>query len=461
MSPEFEPYDVAVVGAGISGLVCAWTLREAGLHVTVLEAGDSVGGCVSTVRRDGCIADGGPQTFVSTPAFLDLVASIGIDDKLQRPQTASRSMYIYSRGRLHPAPTSPARFLASPLLSPLAKLRLLAEPLVSARSSSDDESLADFAARRGGRAVVDALVRPLVSGIFAGAPEKLSARSAFPALVDSERRYGSVIVGAAARRRAGGGRRPTPVSFAGGNDALPRALAATLAPDLRLGGRASEVILRGANVEIGFEGAQSGSVVARHAVLAIPSDAAGKLLARLEPDAATALKSIRYAPLAQVALSYPRAAFGVRLDGFGFLAGADSGLRILGCTWNSAMFADRCEPDRVLVTAFLGGVGDASVVDAPDEQMARVAHQDVQRVLDIDDVAPTVVAGFRWESAIPQYELGHGERLKTVELGMSRLVQISLTGNYFAGPSVGDCMAYATDAAKKIVTRLGVESHNL
>jgi oxygen-dependent protoporphyrinogen oxidase len=458
MSPAFEPYDVAVVGAGISGLACAWKLRRAGLRVTVLEAGDSVGGCISTTRREGSIADGGPQTFAASPAFLDLVALLGIDDKLQRAQTASGAMYIYSRGRLHPAPTSPGRFFASQLLSPFAKMRLLAEPLIVARTAKGDESLADFAARRGGKAIVDALVRPLVAGIFAGAPEKLSARSAFPGLVDSEQRYASVMIGAVARRRAGGGRRPTPLNFAGGNDALPLALAAGLAPEVRLGVRVGEIILRGANVEVAYDGAQSGSVVARHAVLAIPADVSGGLLRRLEPDAASALKSINYAPLAQIALSYPRSAVGVRLDGFGFLSGANSGLRILGCTWNSAMFSDRCEPDRVLVTVFVGGVGDASVAQLPDEQLVRVAHKDLRRVLEIREAAPEVVAGFRWERAIPQYELGHSDRLKVIDYGMSRLVQISLTGNYFAGPSIGECIAYAAGVAKNVAARLGAES---
>ena len=209
-SSSFQPYDVVVAGAGISGLTCAWALRHSGLRVMVLEAGEDVGGCISTVRRDGCIADGGPQTFVATPALMDVVAGLGLDDKVQHAKIGAP--FFFAHGRLEPAPTSPGAFIASPLLSPVAKLRLLAEPFIGARASSGDESVADFASRRGGKAIVDALVRPMINGIFAGDPSRLSVRSAFPGLVESERRYTSVMLGAIARRRKLGGRRPTPMN---------------------------------------------------------------------------------------------------------------------------------------------------------------------------------------------------------------------------------------------------------
>lgn len=460
MTPAFVPYDVAIAGAGISGLTCAAALRKAGLRVCVLEADDRVGGCISTVRRDGCIADGGPQTFAVSAHFNSLVASLSLEDRLLR--ASAGTPWFFSGGRLERAPMSPPAFIASPLLSLGAKLRLLAEPFIGARTSDEDESVESFAVRRGGKAIVDAIVWPMINGIYAGDPATLSMKSAFPALVESERRYTSVFFGAIARRRrAKAAPRRVPLAFAGGNDRLTSALASSLGNDLRLGVTVSDVILRGANVELAFRdsarstgrGDANESVVARHAVLALPSYESSRLIAHLEPDAAAALDEIVYEPVAQVALAYPRESIEAELRGFGFLRGDDSGLRILGCAWNSAMFEDRSPSDRTLVTAFLGGSGDREIVTLRDDEIVAIAHRDLQRALGVD-AQPSVIAGFRWDRAIPQLSLGHEQRLETIAAGMSRVAQMTLIGNYFRGPAVPDCIAGATAAAERIRRRL-------
>jgi protoporphyrinogen/coproporphyrinogen III oxidase len=456
MTPAFVPYDVAIAGAGISGLTCAAALRRAGLRTFVLEADDRIGGCISSVHRDGCIADGGPQTFVASPQLTSLFARLSLGDRVLRAKTGTP--WFFARGRLERAPMSPPAFLSSPLLSVGAKLRLLAEPLIGARFSVDEESVSSFAARRGGRAVVDAIVRPMINGIFAGDPSTLSMRSAFPTLIDYERRYTSVFLGAIARRRnAPRGPRRAPVALAGGNATLIGALGATLGNDVRLGVRVTDVVLRGANIELVFKDssrqgrsdAESESIVARHAVLALPSYESGRLLAHLEPDAADALGEISYEPVAQVALSYPRNAIEDELNGFGFLRGDDSGLRILGCAWNSAMFDDRCPRGRTLVTAFLGGSGDRGIASLRDDEIVAIAHNDLQRALGVDE-PPSVIAGFRWDKAIPQLSLGHAERLAKIAAALSKLPQMTLIGNYFTGPSVSDCVICANAAAERI-----------
>lgn len=460
MTPAFVPYDVAIAGAGISGLTCAAALRRAGLRTFVLEAGDRIGGCISSVHRDGCIADGGPQTFAASPQLTSLFGTLSLDDKVLRAK--SGTPWFFSRGRLNRAPMSPSAFFSSPLLSVGAKIRLLAEPLIGARFSDDEESVSSFAVRRGGRAVVDAIVRPMINGIFAGDPSTLSMRSAFPALVDYERHYTSVFLGAIARRRKSPrGQRRAPLALAGGNSTLIDALGATLGNDVRLGVRVTDVVLRGANVELVFKDStrpargdgESESIVARHAVLALPAYESGRLLAHLEPEAADALGEITYEPVAQVALSYPRTAIVNELRGFGFLRGDDSGLRILGCAWNSAMFIDRCPRDRILLTAFLGGSGDRDIASLRDDEIVAIAHNDLQRVLGVDE-PPSVIAGFRWDKAIPQLSLGHADRLAAIATGTSKLPQLTLVGNYFTGPSVSDCVAGANAAAERILRLL-------
>lgn len=457
MTTRFVPYDAVVVGAGISGLVCAHALRRAGLRPFVLEAADRVGGCISTVRRDACVADGGPQTFAASPAFNQLIASLELDGRLQR--ATDGAPWFYARGRLAPAPSTPGKFLGSPLLSPGAKLRVLAEPLIGARASTADESVAAFAARRGGRALVDALVRPMIAGIYAGDPFAISAQSAIPGLVDQERRYTSVIVGTMARMfggQSGTRARRAPLDFAGGNDVLTETIAAALEPDIAVNARATEIILRGANIEIAYAtgaGPADRSVVARHAVLATPAYETGRLLAALEPEAADVLENIAYAPMAQVAMTYERAAITRPMCGFGFLTGEKAGLRVLGCAFNSAMFADRCPRDRALLTAFLGGTNDPDVAAMRDDELVSIVHRDLQRVLDVR-ATPTVVAGFRWDRAIPQYAVGHADRMRTIAFGLARLPQVSVIGNYLRGPSVSDCIALASSEAAAVAARL-------
>jgi protoporphyrinogen/coproporphyrinogen III oxidase len=467
MSPGFEPLDAAIVGAGISGLTCALALRRAGLRVAVLEASDDVGGCIKSSARDGCVADGGPQTFVATPDFLDLIETLECHAALQRAPGKSPAMFLYSRRRLQPTPTSPSKFLATALLSPFDKARILFEPLVGASFGPDDESIAHFAARRGGHGVVEALVRPLVSGIFAGDPAKLSIRSAFPALVGYERRYSSVIVGALARQ-LGGARRPAVCGFRGGNAALTSSMADTLGFDVRVASPVVALTLRGANIELAYEGPRPGSVVARRAILALPAYASGALLAQLEPEAADALVSIEYVPLMQVALTYPRNALSAgslalfdhsaKRVAFGFLSGKDSGLKILGCAFNSATFPDRCPPDRVLITAFLGGAADFDILKLSDEEAVRIVHHDLQRVLRLSECAPAVIAGFRFDRAIPQYALGHAEKLRRIAESLERLPHVELCGNYFSGPSVQDCIAGANAVASRVAAALAPKS---
>jgi oxygen-dependent protoporphyrinogen oxidase len=420
-----------------------------------LDASNKAGGCITSVRRDGYVADGGPQTFSSTPAFAQLAESLNLGDRLLHARAGAGSMFFYSHGKLVPAPASPPRFIASPLLSPIGKQRLQAELFKPPRRSDDDESVADFVARRAGRSAAEALLKPLVRGIYAGDATRLSARSAFPTMVRFEKTYGSVMAGAMRQmRKSARPRRRIPVGVRGGNDGLPNAIAAALSADLKLGRNIVGLVLRGANVELAYDGAQPGGIVARHAVLALPAGVTGPLLTRLEPEAAEALSAVPCAAMSQVALSYPRDAVQHPLNGFGFLAGEHSDLRILGCTWNSSMFEDRCPKDRVLVTAFLGGTSDPDVTRLKDDELVRIAHADLQRAIGITDAVPHVVAGFRWDQAIPQYEIGHAERLATIEAGLSRLPQVSIVGNFIDGPGVADCIAVANAVAARVLGRL-------
>jgi oxygen-dependent protoporphyrinogen oxidase len=473
VSEAFAPLDVAVVGGGISGLTCAFYLKQAGKDVTVFEAQDAVGGCIRSITAHECIADGGPQSFTLSPELARLIREAGVEGAVLAPPAGGLRPYLFVNGRLIAVPTSPAQMLTTPMLSARGKLRALADLVLPRHSPDGEETVAAFVRRRAGQEVLARIVTPYVGGIFAGDPEALSVEAAFPGLVELERKHGSIIRGVLASRRRGhapaqagraveknGADRPGPgrragtFAFRGGNDLLPRALAERLGTAIRLGAKVEAMWQRGAWMELAVEASQGRErrrVVARRIVIATPAAQTAALLESLEPAAAQALRSIPSPPVVQVALAYPRDAAGVPLDGFGFLAARSEGVRILGCVWNSAMFADRSPADRVLLTAFLGGALDPAIMDDDDDEIVRTAHRDLKRVLKIRDVAPVVVGGFRWQEAIPQSTPGHAARLATIERCLRGLPQVRLCGNYLGNPSVAACVERAAALAATLV----------
>jgi protoporphyrinogen/coproporphyrinogen III oxidase len=449
VSEGFEPIDVAVVGGGISGLACAFWAKQQGRSVALFEASPDVGGSITTMRSGRYIADGGPQSFLVSEAFAQLVRDAQLQQVVMPASPAASTAYIYHHGRLVAAPRSPQTLIATPLLSPLAKLRVVGDLLV-AKNTAGDESVASFVTRRAGRAVLENMVAPFVAGIFAGDPAQLSVRSAFPMMAEFEREHGSILRGAMARRGLANGAQPGPsrrqsVGFRGGNDVLPRALAARLGSDFTVSARVEAMWQRGQWMELLVAGHPAQRVIAKTIVIATAARVAADLLDSLEPAAAAALRAIEHPTVVQIAMAYPRDAIGVPLNGFGFLAARREGLTILGCVWNSAMFDDRCPAEEVLVTSFLGGATDPSVAGRTDEELARAVHRDLTRSLKIKGATPHIVAGFRWQEAIPQYNLGHADRLRIIDAALARLPNVRLAGNYLSGPSVPDCIKRARD----------------
>jgi oxygen-dependent protoporphyrinogen oxidase len=295
-----------------------------------------------------------------------------------------------------------------------------------------------------------------MSGIYAGDSTRLSARSTMPALVRFEKEHGSIARGFfAARVRARSARQESAlarrtIGFSGGNDALIDALGSRLAGRTYTGARAVSLRQRGAGFALEFDGLPERTVETKRVLVATPAAAAATLLEPFEADAARALAEIRYPPIAQVAIAYKRADVGVSLDGFGFLVARAENVRILGAVWNSAVFADRAPADTILCTAFVGGALDEGVAELTDEALARIVDADLRRIMHIADGMPTVVAGFRWAAAIPQYEIGHAQRLARITAGVARVPGLALTGNYLDGVSVADCIRHAGQAANAL-----------
>ncbi len=240
MSPTSTP--VAIIGGGISGLACAYRLRQLGISAILFEASDSIGGLIGTVEKDGFLFESGPQSFQGTETLLQLIKELGIEQELQKADPQA-PRYVLRHGKLQKIPMSPQAMLGSSLLSAASRWKIASEPLRRTKPPSEEESVANFVRRKFGHEILEYLVSPFVSGVYAGDPERLSLRAAFPSLEEWERQYGSVVRGAMKSRPEKGARKgPPPLcSFRQGMGTLTRALADKLSDGVKTGTRAISV----------------------------------------------------------------------------------------------------------------------------------------------------------------------------------------------------------------------------
>lgn len=464
------PLPAVVIGAGISGLACAYRLQQSGIPVRVLESGPRPGGVIATIEKDGFRFDLGPQSFLSTGPLLELVDALGLKDQLLRANPRA-PRYILLRGRLVAAPLSPPALLTTPLFGAGTKWRLLTEILRHSRPPAGDESVAAFVRRKFGAEILDRLVAPFVSGIYAGDPERLSLPAAFPKLRDFEEQHGSLLRGAVKARPAKGTPRPGLCSFRDAMETLPRALAARLRDSLLLETSVASLRHGKANGKPWFEvdimrHDRRETLAASAVVVATPTQAASQILQSLSDEFAPAFSRIEYAPVAVVSAGYRREQLQKAADGFGFLVPRSEGLRVLGTVFSSSLFPGRAPDGMVCFASFAGGATDPGLCDLADSEISKIVYAEVARVLGIEG-EPLATNVHRYAHALPQYNLGHAEIVKSLETLTAAIPGLFLAGNYLSGPSIGSSVeqAYRTaDAARAYlasagVTGLGVVAH--
>jgi len=445
-----------VVGAGISGLACAYALRKAGFNAQVLEASPRAGGVIASEARDGFLLELGPQSFSGTVALRSLCTELGIADQVvQAPARAPR--YVLIDGALKAVPLNPAIMLTSSLLSAKTKWRIARDAFGTTHSPEEDESIAAFVRRKFGEQLLDRLVAPFVSGIYAGDPERISLRAAFPQLYEAEKSAGSAIRGMmrAAKSRKGPRERPTLLSFRRGNETLVRALAQKIGSRLRFGAEVLGIGVRRQTGTVRFEvrireGGSEQVAVAESLVLATPAEVAGALLRDVNAAFEPVLGGIEYAPVAVASLGYRREDVGHSLRGFGFLVPRSSGLRVLGSVWNSSLFPERAPVGHALLTSFVGGATDPSAAELSSGDLVALVHREVAPVLQIR-ATPVFSHVQVYRRALPQYNIGHRERLMALERLCSDLPGLFLVGNYFRGPAIGNCVELGIAMADALV----------
>lgn len=442
-----------VVGGGISGLVCAYALQKAAIEVLLVETSERVGGVINSVSRDGYLLELGPQSFSATSQLRSLCAELGFADQLlQAPARAPR--YVLVGDKLEAVPLSPPAFFTSALIDGSTKWGLLRDIFGKSVPPEGDESVAAFVRRKFSDPLLDLLVGPFVSGIYAGDPEKLSVRSAFPRLHEAEKARGSIVRGmlGLGKSKKGVRERPTLNTFRAGNETLVRALGNKLASTTLLRARATNVYRQNdGSYHVSLEGNTNDSVSAKSVIFATPTDITGKLLGQLEPSLLPPFASVEYAAVAVVSLGYAKEDVSRSLDGFGFLVPRSAGLRILGTVWNSSLFPGRAPDGYVLLTTFVGGATDAAATRLSHEELSTMVHREIAPLLSIRS-HPTFSSVTIWPRALPQYNLGHGDRLATIAKNLSRFPGLFLTGNYLRGPAIGACVEQALAVAEEVAT---------
>lgn len=456
---------VAVVGGGIAGLSLAFVLRQWGADAIVLERAARAGGNIRTEKIDGFLCERGPNGFLdNAPETFALVRALGLDGRIVRSSDAARRRFIYRNRRLHEVPAGPGAFLTTRLLSWRGKLRVAAEPF-AAGPPGGDETIHAFASRRIGAEAAHALVDPMVSGIFAGNSRDLSLRACFSKMAEMEAEHGGLVRAMLAkmwRGRTTGNGGPQPMgaptgaltSFAGGTQDLIDALADRLGGALRLGAGVAVVWRNRAGWRITTERGEM--IEADVLALAAPAHVSAKLLAPLDEDLAEPLQAIASAPLAVVCLGYDeREVTRERgaLDGFGFLVPRNEGLRILGALWDSSVYAGRAPAGRALIRVMMGGAHDRDVLSLADEALVEIARRDLRAAMGLG-VDPLLVRVFRHPVGIPQYTVGHLDRLASIDRRLAAWPGLFLAGNAYRGPSINACVADAERLALRMMSYL-------
>lgn len=443
-----------VVGGGISGLVCAHALLKAGIDVLLVEASARPGGVIHSVRRDGYLLEFGPQSFSGTSQLRSLCAELGIADQLmEAPARAPR--YVLVNRKLRAVPMSPPAFFTSSLISGSTKWALVRDIFGKSAPPETDESVAAFVRRKFSEQLLDRLVGPFVSGVYAGDPEKLSIRSALPQLYEAEKSGGSIIRGMMrlANRKTEPRERTTLNTFREGSETLVGSLANKLGARLLTKTAAANVYRQNdGSFHVSLEDGSNDSVSAKSVIFATPTDITGKLLAQLDPSFESLLTAIEYAAVAVVSLGYAKKDVGHSLNGFGFLVPRAAGLRILGTVWNSSLFPSRAPEGYALLTTFVGGAMDPNATKLRSEELSSLAHREIAPLLAIKS-APTFCNVTIWPRALPQYNLGHGDRLASIHKNLERFPGIFLTGNYLRGPAIGACVEQALTVAREVAAQ--------
>ena len=458
---------IVVVGGGISGLAAAHRLIELGhTNVTLIEASPRLGGTIQTAYRDGFLIERGPDSFISEkPEALELAKRLGLESHLIQTNEKYRRSFIVRDGRLRAVPEgfqllAPSRiwpFLTSDIFSLPAKARIAMDLVLPRKSTNgtQDESLASFVRRRLGQEALERMAQPMVGGIYTADPETLSLRATLPRFLDMERKHRSLILamlrqGNVQKSGTSGARYSLFLSFDRGMQVLVDALTQIKA-EIRLNTRAES--LKPDNQAWTIMTNTGEQIKADAVCLAVPAYVAAKLLNDLNSNLAAKLKQIKYASTATINFAYKRSAINHPLEGFGFVVPFIEKRSLIACTFSSVKFSGRAPANHVLLRAFAGGALQPDIFALDESELAAKVETDLRELLGIT-AKPLFTEVAKWERSMPQYEVGHLDRITEIENEVSKLPGLTLAGNAYRGAGIPDCIRSGEAAAETILQNL-------
>ncbi len=458
MNPPGNPRSIAVIGGGLSGLATTWRLGHAGAEVTLIEKSDRTGGVIRSERRDGFLCEAGPNSMlIKSQLAEDFLDDLALTSEIVDANPLASKRFLVKNGRVLPLPMSMSGGITTPLYTLGGKFRLLAEPFIKAAPADADQSVASFVTRRMGRQFLDYGIAALVSGIFAGDPEKLSIRYAFPKVWNLEAGYGSLIGGAVKlrkeRKRSGEvAYKPRMMSFSDGTETLTRRLAATASADIRTGAEPLSMKRTDAGWQVRWHD-PTGEHDRRFDALVI--SVPGHVNAELpwQQDIAAemaAVPALYYPPVTTLVLGYRREQIEHPMDGFGMLIPLVENRRVLGAIFSSTIFPGRAPDGHVALMIFIGGATMPDCATPGEPEAVSLATGQLTDLLGIRG-APVFTSATHWPLAIPQYNVGHGDFLAALEGVEKRWEGLHFCANYRGGPGLSDCLDSARAVANRIL----------
>jgi len=434
---------IGIIGGGISGLTAAFLLKNKGFDVTLFEKSEAVGGNIQTVNVDGFTIEYAPNSLLKSPRLVDLIKELKLDGQVLAANATNKKRYVLRDGKLRALPMSIAKMATDDFFSLKARLRLLREPLIKSKSPRG-ESVAAFFERRLGREIVEKAADPFIAGIYAGNPENLSIKAAFPRLYELERDYGSLFVGSLRSKAEKADKDfPRTFSFSEGAQTLTDKLAESLGESVKTNSKITKI-------EKTADGkwlvkSDQGEKIFDVLILSTSAEAAANLIENLDTALSKQLKSIYYPPVAMVFFGIKKKSVGRNLDGFGFLVPSSERRKILGTIWNSAVFENRAPESFHLMTTFVGGARNAEMFEKSDDELFEVVFDELKSVLNLR-AKPDFTHIKRWRKAIPQYNLSYETVENSIQSFENKNRGIFFCSNFYKGISVGDCVknAYRT-----------------
>jgi oxygen-dependent protoporphyrinogen oxidase len=472
---------VVIIGAGIGGLSTALSLEEGAvlkgkeLEIILLERKERIGGNILSEKVDGFLVEGGPDCFLSEkPWAMELAKKLGLGEKLLPTNQISKTTFVLSGGKLHELPEGvilmiPTRimpFLRSSLISFFGKIRMGLEIFIPKKKGDADESLGDFVTRRLGKEALDKIAEPLIAGIHGGNPSSMSVRASFPKFVQMEEQYGSLIRGMIAKmgkmksaQKSAGGKAKGPrmtmfMTLKDGLFELVDKLTARLEmTTIKTGVSVSAIGSKDGGYEVIIEGGETISCDA--VVVATPAYAAAGILGGIDKELSELLSTIPYVSTATVSLGFKKSDIKTGLNGFGFVIPKKENKRIMAASFVSVKFAHRAPDDSVLIRCFVGGAKNEDLVFLSDEKIAEIVAEDLKEIIGIE-AEPIFRRIFRWHKAMPQYVIGHEERVASLEERVDKYPGLYLAGSAYHGVGISDCIRMGEERAREVLDHIGI-----